>query len=398
LAGICYVAPDIAVPSPRGAATHILELSAALADLGDEVHVVTNRLEGQKQVEEVRRVTIHRVSRLPLGITQAPAGPGRRANESGSSGFQSLAYRMYLQTLNAARVGNFSADIIRRHNLDAVLERETAYGAGAFASFVTNRPLLLEIIGPRSSPLSLSRCFKLLAYSSLMVPEQFRSKAEYVEAAVNLGIFKPDEASGARVREQLGFGGQIVVGYVGTFQSFHGVDDLLRAAAIALKSHPELKFLLVGPQSPSSVQLVGDLGITSHVTFTGAVKYEDVPAFINASDIMVAPYRTVGTDRESHGIGSPLKVLEYMAVGKPTIGSSLPQLEAIIQDGFTGRLFPQGDTARLAGIITELAEGPAEREKLGRNGLALVSQRYAWTTLAGRINDLIARQSRQDSR
>ena len=394
MAGICYVAPDIAIPSPRGASTHILELAAALAKLGDEVHIVSKRLAGQKPVEEIRNVTLHRMYRWPGGVVPASEGWGTRGNDSRSVGFESLGYRLYLQTFNAARAGFFAARIIRGFSLGAVLERETAFGAGAFASVITGRPLLLEVIGPRSSPFSLSRCFKLLAYSSLMVPNEFRSRTEYVEAGVNTEIFKADGESRRKLREKLGLGDGIVVGYVGTFQTFHGVSDLLKAVELASRRRNDLKVLLVGPYSQSAVKLAADLRISSKVIFVGPVGYEDVPSYINASDIMVAPYNTVGTDRAVHGIGSPLKVLEYMATGKPTIGSSLPQLTTILQDGITGRLFPEGDFKRLAEIILELADSPVERERLGKKGSSMVNEKYVWSTLASRINDLILEHSR----
>lgn len=393
MAGICYVAPDIAVPSARGASTHILELSAALAESGDEVHVISNRLAGQKQTEELRKVMFHRVYRWPKGIVSTPGSAVNKRTGDRSTGFGSLGYRMYLQTVNAARIGSFAARVMRRYGLDAVLERETAFGAGAFASLMTGRPLLLEVIGPRSSPLSLSRCFRLLAYSPLMVPSEFRSKAEYVEAAVNTEVFKVDLTARRRVRERLGIDGETVVGYVGTFQAFHGVSDLIKAAALALRRRTDLKFLLVGPHTRSSADLAGELGITKDVIFVGPVEYEDVPSYINASDILVAPYNTAGTDRETQGIGSPLKVLEYMAVGKPTIGSSLPQMRAIIRDGWNGRLFPEGDYTAMAEIVLELAESREKRDELGRNGLATVTQKYGWSLLANRINDLIREQT-----
>jgi glycosyltransferase involved in cell wall biosynthesis len=386
------VAPDVGVPGTRGASTHVLELSAALKLSGDEVHVVCSRLPGQPETQEIRGVTFHRVYRLPGGILLPSAASGA-ASRKGIDGAASLGYRFYLQTVNAARVGSLVGGIIKRHGLDAIIERETAYGAGAFASVITGRPMVLEIIGPRTSPLSVARSSKLLAYSTSMVPEKALEKAEYVEAAVNPGIFKPDRASGLKVRERLGLTGT-VIGYAGTFQSFHGINDLLGASALALGKRPDLRFLMVGPRSEEASALAKALGVLDKMTFAGPVPYEEVASYLNASDILVAPYNTKGTDREQHGIGSPLKVLEYMAVGKAVIGSALPQLETMIKDGATGRLFPEGDVGRLGELIVELANDPGQRERLGREALNLVRERYTWAMLARRVNQIVLNSKR----
>jgi glycosyltransferase involved in cell wall biosynthesis len=389
MVGICYVAPDVEVPSPRGASTHILELSLALQESGNEVHVLCGRTKGQLPIEKIRGVTFHRLYRLPGGLISPPGRTSSPRNESELEGLESRAYRIYLQTANAIRVGLQASGIVKHFRLHAILERETAYGAGAVASLITSRLMLLEIIGPRTSPFSVSRCFRLFAYSPLMVPKRGRGKSVFVEAAVNTDLFKPDEAARSRVRSKYGLEGRIVVGYVGTFQSFHGISDLLKAAALALRQSPELRFVLVGPFSDEAKVSVQALGIADSVIFCGPVKYEDVPAYLNASDILVAPYNIRNTDRRVFGIGSPLKVLEYMAVGKVTIGSDLPQVKSIIDDRRTGLLFPEGDVEHLAEAILELALNPELRESLGKSGLELVRARYAWSSLATTVQSSV---------
>jgi len=391
VAGICYVAPDVEIPSPRGASTHVVELSAALQSLGTDVHVVCLRSPGQLKTETIRGVTFHRVYRAPggLAVFRKRTSIGGRGRSPDS--FLSRSYRFYLQTVNALRVGLKTSKLVRDFKLVGILERETAFGAGALASLFTGRPMLLEIIGPKTSPLSVRRCSHLFAYSEAMVPVGGRWKAEYVEAAVNTEIFKDDPVAARTIKAKYGLERSIVVGYVGTFQSFHGVNDLLDAAKLVRVSLPTVKLLLVGPRSAGAIAYAKKLGLQNTAVFTGPVPYEQIPALINAADILVAPYNILGSERDVQGIGSPLKVLEYMAVGKATIGSSLPQVQSMISDRTTGLIFPQGDARALADKIVSLAMNEDERIRLGTNASRTAKERYSWRHLAEKFGTAMAR-------
>ena len=138
-----------------------------------------------------------------------------------------------------------------------------------------------------------------------------------------------------------------------------------------------------GPHSDAVVESVEKRGLSDVVRLIGPVPYDRVPSYVNACDILVAPYNILGTSRRSKGIGSPLKVLEYMACGKPTIGSNLPQVADLIEDGKTGLLFPQGDARSLAKSITMLADDPRYRQQFGRSGSRLRQERVLMVSPSG---------------
>jgi glycosyltransferase involved in cell wall biosynthesis len=114
-----------------------------------------------------------------------------------------------------------------------------------------------------------------------------------------------------------------------------------------------------------------------------------VPSYINACDILVAPYNILNSSRRNKGIGSPLKVLEYMACGKPAIGSDLPQVADIIESGKTGLLFQQGNPVALAMSIMSLAENPSYRRQLGDRAINAIEKQYSWSTLAEQIASVL---------
>jgi len=315
---------------------------------------------------------------------------GSSTASEGGGGLYARAYRLYLETGFALYVGYIAARIIDSYDLDVIIERETAFGAGAIASMISGRPMILEMIGPRFSPLSMKRSSRVLAYNALMVPERGMSKTVFVKAAVNTELFRPNPEAGRRVREGLKLDGVVTVGYVGSFLDWHGVEDLLDAAEIIKRQSGRVEFLMVGPHSEAVIKSAERRGLGEMVRFVGPVPYDRVPSYVNACDILVAPYNILRTSsRRSKGIGSPLKVLEYMACGKPSIGSDLPQVADFIEDGKTGLLFPQGDARSLANSIMLLADDLSYRQQLGNQALASIKSSYSWPALAGQIGTIL---------
>ncbi|MDA4127900.1 MAG: glycosyltransferase family 4 protein [Thaumarchaeota archaeon] len=373
------------IPQTRGASTHVFELARALRRLGDEVHVVCRREASQKSEETISGVHFHRVYRGMMGPVSR-SGP-RAGIDSESQGLGAISYYLYLRSAYALFAGLVASRLAKDHDLQVILERESAFGAGAIASIISHKPMILEMIGPRYSRLSATVCSKVLAYNEKMIPDGAMGKTVFVKAAVNPDLFKPDQKARESIRARLGLDGSIVVGYVGTFQSWHGLDDLIEAARILLRSNHRFKFLFVGP-IPANIKSSIDSELAESLIFAGTVPYESVPDYVNASDIAVAPYNIQNSSRRDKGIGSPLKVLEYMACGKPVVGSSLPQVAEIVVDGETGFLFPQGEPKLLAARITELANNPELRDEMGRAGLEKV-RLYSWLSFASRLQVLL---------
>lgn len=380
--GICYVAPDVHIPHYRGASTHVMELAQAFSRIGDKVHIICRRSPHQKSNEISSGVTMHRLYRGLLGpFTRVESLP--KANND-SEGIASIGYSTYLRSAFAFFAGLKSAQVLRGNALDIILERETAFGAGALASKITRRPLILELIGPKYSEISMNTSRWVLAYSEKMVPESARGKTVYVKGAVNTNLFRPDRMAREQIRKALGIDDdRIVVGYVGTFQSWHGIDDIFKAAE-HFRENSDVIFMLVGPKMNEG--LAPDL---KNIMMIGAVPYHEVYKYINAFDIALAPYnlKKSSAERRQKGMGSPLKVLEYMACGKPCIASSIKQILDIIEDEKTGIIYPEGDVYSLIFKIEELIKDERKRRRLGNEALK-AAQDYTWEKLAMLIHSL----------
>ena len=389
--GICYVAPDVAIPSPRGSSVHVAELAENLVTLGCEVHVVCRRIKkSEPSLERINEVYVHRVYRWifwPEKISSFAEDSTKVTKYSRAGRF----YYLYLRTIFMLYVAFLSARIVSKFKLGAILERETSFGAGAITSALTGARLVLEIIGPRYSRLSIWRSSKILYYTESMLRGWVdRQKCLPIPAGVNISLFNPDSARREITRKKIGIELDApVLGYVGTFQDWHGVDTIICAVTAVQQGLPDVKVVLVGPGFGKYEELARKMGVGERCIFTGPVNYTDVPDYINACDIMLAPYNpTANPLRRKYGIGWPIKILEYMACCKPVISTTVKPIDSLIPTPKLGRLIEPGNCAQLSCAIEELASSPELRSSIGKNGRALVEARYSWLEFAKLVSSL----------
>jgi len=326
-------------------------------------------------------LSIHRVGRAMIAPSPVSSYLDLKKGSSVNKGFIAKFYEYYLFNLFPFYVAVLISQIVKKYGIDIILERETSFGAGAIASMITNRPMVLEVIGPRISKYSLMSAKKVLAYSDLMIKNRVSSKKRVlVSAAVNTDLFFPNEKEGSLIKEKFGLNGSPVVGYVGTFENWHGLEEILNASIMVKKKLPSVKFLMVGPYYESFENSVKKKKMSDSFIFTGPVKYEDVPNYINSADLLLAPYNPRRSRlRSKYGIGSPLKLFEYMACSKPVIAGSVSPITEIIENKRTGILIPPGNYVALEDAIISILNDSRVRISMGKNALKKVRDFYSWT-------------------
>jgi glycosyltransferase involved in cell wall biosynthesis len=199
---------------------------------------------------------------------------------------------------------------------------------------------------------------------------------EVIPNGVDVELFRP-EGEAART----GLEGKTVIGFVGGLRPWHGIDDLSDAFR-TLAQDPRYHLLVVGngPEAKTIRNLAAEL--PGRVTHVGSVSHADVPAYLRAMDIAVAPYPEL--DRFYY---SPLKVLEYMATARPVVASAVGQLNRLIRTGETGVLVPPGDARTLAETVAELGNDADRCRAMGR-AAAAVAEAHSWTQRAQQILSL----------
>ena len=212
-------------------------------------------------------------------------------------------------------------------------------------------------------------------------------KITVIPNAVDLAQFGSADEPDAALQAQLGLTGQRVLGFVGSFYGYEGLD--LAVAALAQIGDPAVKLLLVGggPQEQALRAQVERLGLGQRVIFTGRVPHQEVNRYYSLIDLLLYPRHSMRlTD-----LVRPLKPLEAMAQQKLLLASDVGGHRELIEDGRTGWLFPAGDAAALARRAEQILAQPDEWPKIRAAGRAFVEQERNWPASVARYRDLYAR-------
>ena len=158
----------------------------------------------------------------------------------------------------------------------------------------------------------------------------------------------------AAMKAQSGLSGMTVIGFVGSFYAYEGLDLLLDSLTGVLARRPELRVLLVGggPQEGKLMAQAQRLGIADKVIFTGRVPHAEVSRYYDLIDLLAYPRHSMRLTE----LVTPLKPLEAMAQGRVFVASDVGGHKELIRDGETGRLFSAGSAAALANTLEEMLD------------------------------------------
>lgn len=196
--------------------------------------------------------------------------------------------------------------------------------------------------------------------------------------------FSPD-VDGNQIKKELKLENYFVVGFIGTFSRWHGVETLFDAAVKVIEQNDKIKFLLIGDGNlKSNLELkTHQLGLDEKIIFTGIIPHDRAPEYLAACDVLVSPH--LGFEDGTKFFGSPTKLFEYMAMGKPIIASDLEQIGEIIQNEINGLKFSPGNVDQLVKCIFRLFKDPELGARLGKKAREDVIQNYTWKQNAYRV-------------
>jgi PEP-CTERM/exosortase A-associated glycosyltransferase len=177
-------------------------------------------------------------------------------------------------------------------------------------------------------------------------------KVTVIPNAVDIEAFDPGGQPDEALKAKLGLAGKSVVGFIGSFYAYEGLDLLLDALPALLQQRPDVRVLLVGggPQDAALKAQAQRLGVADQVVFTGRVPHAEVQRYYDLVDVLAYPRHSMRlTD-----LVTPLKPLEAMAQGRLLVASDVGGHRELIRHGETGMLFKAGDAKALAAAVVDL--------------------------------------------
>ena len=195
---------------------------------------------------------------------------------------------------------------------------------------------------------------------------------------VDLTLFGNPPARDNALGAELGIPeGAPVVGYIGSFYDYEGVDDLIAAMPLLRQRHPEAKLLLVGAGAMDAEwrAAAAQLPDPSAVIFTGRVPHSEVERYYSLIDVLAYPRKASRlTD-----LVTPLKPLEAMAQRRLVAASDVGGHRELITHDETGTLFAADDPAACADALADLFDAPDSWESMRNAGVAHVRARHDWS-------------------
>lgn len=195
-----------------------------------------------------------------------------------------------------------------------------------------------------------------------------------IPPGIDVDLFCPDAAAGARIRRLIGWeGGTPVVGFLGRFVEAKGI-RVLTSVLPALRT--PWRALLVG-NGPALAELEAFAAAhPGQVHIAANVAHGDVPAYLNAMDVLCAPSQTTFAWREQFGRMS----IEAMACGVPVVGSDSGEIPYVLGDA--GVIVAERDLTAWRVALETLLQDPGRRNDLAVKGRARAQAQYAWPLLA----------------
>ncbi|TAD82697.1 MAG: glycosyltransferase, exosortase A system-associated [Sphingomonadales bacterium] len=198
---------------------------------------------------------------------------------------------------------------------------------------------------------------------------------------VDLDLFGEPVARDERLASELGIAaGAPVIGYIGSFYAYEGVDDLIAAMPILRQSHPGARLLLVGagPMDAAWRAAAAALPEPEAVIFTGRVPHAAVERYYSLVDVLAYPRKS----QRLTDLVTPLKPLEAMAQRRLVAASSVGGHRELITDGDTGTLFAPDDPAACAAALAGLLGAREGWEAMKDRAQTHVRNRHDWAANA----------------
>jgi len=372
-----YVCTDSGVPAfgRKGCSVHVQAVLGELARRVERVDLVTARAGGQAP-DGLGDVHVHEIGR-PRALDAAATERAVVVNDA-------LAAKTVGDLLSRHFDGDSPSLVFQRYSLWSCEVMELARAQGALGVLELNSPLIDEQarhrqLIDRATATARTRRAVRAADRPYAVSAAVAAWATDL-AGVHVDVI-PNGVDPKRFGAPLPApaGRPFTIAFVGTFRPWHGLEELTSAALRLAATGRSARLLLIG-DGPERDAMIGRARCAGlDVEAVGAVDPAAVPALLAGADAAVAPYPA------GEQYFSPLKVVEYLAAGLPTVAAAVGDLAELFDDGRELLLVPPGDDDALARALIRLHDDPPLRSVLARGGRAAAVERCSWRGVVERV-------------
>lgn len=362
--------------SVGGLAQHVYDLTTALAEIGEEVHLITCGMPGVPEYEQVNGVHVHRVHAYQISaphfvtwVAQLNIAMLERAmpvlNELG--GVHILHAHDWLVAYaaralkHACRMPLIATIYATEYGRNCGLHNDVQRHISDIEWWLTYEAWKV---------ICCSQYMKNEVRHVFQVPED---KIEVIVNGVNPANFR--ERSIRVSRDQYAAPDEHIVFYVGRLVREKGVQVLLDAAPEILARHPQTKFIIAGkgPYGEELHRQAAALGIAHRVYFTGYIDDEVRNTLYSWADVAVFPslYEPFG-----------IVALEGMAAKAPVVVADTGGLSEIVEHGIDGLKFYPGNSRSLADMVVWLLQDRQLAQNLRHRAFRKVQEQFNWRDIA----------------
>lgn len=362
---ILHLSWDTRIPGVGGS-THEWNISKAFTELGHEVRLVCEWEKGRKIKQIIKGVDVRRVHW-----------------RTSIKWFNPLILLIKMVSNSFYQIFDMSPDLI--------YERYRIFGGmGVVIGKMFGKRTILEVNDPTvDAPFIEGRIGlftklfaglwewfvfkfsdKIITHHKVMAERADKSKVEVVTNGVDVDKFNPGKFKRSK------WMGKFVCLFIGTFAEWQGVSTIIKTAK-DLKRYKKIFFVFAGEKRKNDKNTV----------FLGEVEYNKIPELIANSDVCLYTPDVVNyTPMKKLGFYfSPLKLFEYMSMGKPVIVSDAGNLKELVKDGVNGYKIKVNDSKSLRKKILKLYKNKKVRKKMGEANRKECVDMYSWIEIAGRI-------------
>jgi len=215
------------------------------------------------------------------------------------------------------------------------------------------------------------------------------ARVTVIPNAVDVTDFHFGQPADEELKAKLGLQGKTVIGFLGSFYAYEGLDLLIDALPCLATARNDLRLLLVGggPQEAALKQRAAERGVADRVVFTGRVPHTEVQRYYSVVDVLAYPRHSMRLTE----LVTPLKPLEAMAQGHLLVASDVGGHRELIRDGSTGVLFKAGSADALAEAVLRLLDDRDNWQRYRESGRRFVETERTWEKSVARYKPVMSR-------